>query len=227
MYVGLLAQIWDLAKRLCERTVDLYAELFPFRQHFKNNKKQWNNGQSGKLLPETLNTFIGDDFSEIMQQTTVVPCTQSIHPVTNMLKINFQAFLDDEPMVIGYAPPPSNHPLETRIKKEPIKIVRPEFRRIEMTSGTTNSTDIGLPINRATMTDELPLNRITSVEDIQKFVRTEDNNRSVGIHTFTRQLSDTQWRDVRKQINQIIVTSHARLSVKKFKKFWTTTTGTV
>lgn len=229
LYVGLLAQIWDLAKRLCESTVDLYAKLFPFRLHFKNNKKQWNNGHSVEFLPETLDTFIGVDFEEIMQHTTKMPpYLQPIHNVSNMLKINFQEFLDDEPMVIDDATPHNiAETTDRRLKNESIKIVKQEFRRIETTPMTTSETDIGLPINRATMTENLSLNTIGKVEDVQKFLRTEEQNRLIGTNKFSRQLSDTQWRDIRKQINQIIVTSHGRLAVKKFKKLWSNTTGTM
>lgn len=229
MYIGLLSQTWTIAKRLCKHTVEFYGNLRPFRQHFQNNKKHWINDNDSLEIPNTLDDWVGEDLKwELMVKTMKKNFLKSDDMATNMLQLHFSEFLDDDND--NDIQPDDVKP--TIIMKENEKItfknsliVKREFQHniTTVVPSVGELTDIGQSLNRATMHEELLPNKCNSIDDIQRFMKNEKNLRSIGKHKVSQTLSNTQWTDVENQINNIIVTSQGRVTVKKFKKLWSIT----
>lgn len=223
IYIGVLSQIWTIAKRLCKQTIEIYKILHPFRIHFRNNKKQWIHDL---VLPNSLDEWIGEDlkWEEIIQTASSSLKKKTLKSnnddnAINLLQIHFSEFLDDNQFDIK----PATIKDENKIKYETIpKIIKHEFQHID-SSAVDVYDDIGQPINRVTMHEDLLPNNCNSIDDIQRFMRCEQNLRLIDKHKLSLPLNNNQWKNVQKEIDRIIVTSQGRIAMKKFKKLWSIT----
>lgn len=231
IYISLLSQIWTITKQLCQHTIDIYGNLYSFRQHFRNNKKHWLNDTESLALPNTLDEWVGEDLKwELMVKTTLNKNLKSDDVAMNMLQIHFREFLDDNDHGDNDILQPDIKPTtiaevkdNEKIKFENKLIIKQEFQHNIAVTAVNEIIDIGQSINRTTMNEELLPNKCNTIDDIQRFIRIENNLRSIGKHKLSQTLTNVQWNDMKNQINNIIVTSQGRITVKKFKKLWSTT----
>lgn len=204
MYLGVLAEIWTLAQTFCIQTVKFYAEIFRFRQFFRNNKIVWL--PAGYELPETLDEFLEFDKDlENLKERIIIESTKHVKNETkktlNSSKITMKKSIQKS----------KNH----SFTKSPASKVDPPILE-----NNNTSIDIGTAISRDTYEKGLSIETIKNPKDIQEFIEREDNLRKRKQHKQTIDLSEPKWTALRSKINTIIVTSQGKNCLKIFRKLW-------
>lgn len=215
LYIALLAQIWDLAKHLSIKTRDFYDALHPYEKYFRSKPKQNVANVFGNLVfCEKLESFLGEAWTNEFFGHSIKLSTErkSTH---RELGIDFGDFNDDGEDIVCMRE--EAKPLTQTIELK--KIVRQEFHKVEVKKESV-TYDIGVAISRDSLQEMMNVDRIVKVEEISKLVNEEQLLRSNKCAKRTGHLSDSQWKDVKSKIRNILVTSEGRVCVKKFKSLW-------
>lgn len=214
LYIGLLAQIWDLAKHLSIRTKDFYDTLYPYGKYFRSKSKQnlERSNFEDFVLYEKLETFLGEEWkNEFVKNFN--RCRRST--IQHELGIDFGDFDDDGENIFTIREEKKKPKQTIELKK----IARQDFNKI-VAKKEHVADDIGVAISRDSLQEMINVDRIVKVEEISKVINEEQLLRDQKCAKRTRHLSDSQWKDIKSKVRNILVTSEGRLCVKKFKNLW-------
>lgn len=217
LYIGLLAQIWDLAKQLSLRTRDFYNALYPYKKYFRKKSKQNVESQIANVdLCEKLETFLTEVWTNEFFGNFK---NQSLEKSTTELGIDFGDFNDDGDNILSIHEE-NKKPTQTIQLR---KINRQEFHKIESKKEIIQN-DIGVPISRDSLQEMINIDRIVRTEEISKLINEEQQLRDQKCAKRTKRLNDSQWKDLKSKVRNILVTSEGRICIKKFKNLWKSVT---
>lgn len=215
--VGILAEVWNVARRLCHDTIELYNAMHPFAEHF-GQRKNWLS--DSVEMPEKMEDFLGEGWAEEWsrplegQQTAFVPPAELLNTFDDR----------SDPTKIMEIPhdsrPSSNKSVKTKAdenrKKVPVGRVEVNPVAQPIRAGTL---DVGEIVERkpSAPPPAMQIDRIISTDDIQTYVRSEKVRLTQG----SGSMSLERWKELQRKINHMLVTSQGRNTVQMFKKFWT------
>lgn len=213
LYIGLLAQIWDTAKNLSIKTRDFYDALFPYRKYFPGKSNRNDDGTI--VLCNKLESFLNEDwtnefFNDVKSQRKLVKDESG-------LGLDFGDFDDDGEHIFSLREENSKPTPTIELKK----INRQDFNKIEPKKEfITNTTDIGVAISRDSLQEIINVDRIVKTEEITKLINEEQSLRDQKCAKRTRHMNDSQWKDVKSKVRNLLVTSQGKICIKKFKHLW-------
>lgn len=220
LYIGLLAQIWDLAKQLSIKTRDYYDALYPYRKYFPSTSKQSGDGSLvNVVLCKKLESFLTEawtsEFSDnIGSRRQLVKCE-------NDAGFDLGDFDDNGENILSLREE-NKKPTQTIELK---KMIHQDIHRMDAKKELiTNASDIGVAISRDSLQEIINVDRIVKTEEISKLVNEEQSLRDKKCAKRTRHLNDSQWKDVKSKVRNLLVTSQGKICIKKFKSLWKTVT---
>lgn len=218
IYIGLLAQIWNLAKHLSIKTRDYYDALYLYRNYFPSNPKS---SSLNVVLCEKLESFLSEEWTnEFFNKTDNK--RRSIQRDNN-LGFDFGDFDDDGDNISTFCEEnkkPTSQTIELK------KIIHQDFHKVETPKKETitGANDIGVAISRDTLQEIIDVDRIIKIDEISKLINEEQSLRDRKCAKRTRHLNDSQWKDVKSKVRNLLVTSQGKICIKKFKNLWKSVT---
>lgn len=219
LYIALLAQIWDLAKQLAIKTRDFYDALHPYGKYFPSKGKD--NGFN-VVLCKKLETFLTSEWTnEFFSSNNPVVHTPSI-ACGNDFGLDFGDFNADDGENILSLREEKTKPTQTIEMK---KIVRQDIHKVEeVVKKPSDGNDIGVAISRDSLEEIINVDQIVRTDEISKLVNKEQFLRDKKCARRTKHLSDSQWKDVKSKVRNLLVTSQGKICIKKFKNLWKSVT---
>lgn len=209
LYIGLSAQTWDLAKSLSIKTRDFYDALYPYRKYFPSKSKQTGDVVLCKKLETLLQEAWTNEFINNVQRQSVKH--------DNDLGLDLGDFDDDGDNMLSLRDENTKPTPTIELKK----IIRQDVPKVEAKKEfITNDNDIGVAISRDSLQEIVIVDRIVKTEEISKLIDEEQSLRDRKSATRTRHLSDSQWKDIKSKVRNILVTSQGKICIKKFKNLW-------
>lgn len=217
LYIALLAQIWDLAKRLSIKTRDFYNALYPYRKYFPWKSKETVDGTT-VILCKQLESFLTSEWTNAFFSHSLDH--SQIGRREKELELDFGDFNDDGEKVLSLREDKTK-PTQIIEMKKLIPEDRQDDREVmkEPISG-----DIGIAISRDTLEEIVNVNQIVRTEEITKLINEEQSLRDKKCSKRTKHLNESQWKDVKSKVRNILVTSHGKVCIKKFKNLWKSVT---
>ncbi|XP_037031722.1 uncharacterized protein LOC119071135 [Bradysia coprophila] len=214
LYIALLAQIWDVAKRLSIKTRDFYNSLYPYRKYFPLKSKSTMDGTT-VVLSNKLESFLTSEWTnEFFNQSLD---HSQFGKREKDLGIDFGDFDDDGESILTLREDKTKATLVIELKK-----VIPEGQDVQIveTKNEPTRSDFGVAISRDTLEEVVNVDQIVRTEEISKLINEEQSLRDKKRSKRTRHLNDSQWKDVKAKVRNILVTSHGKMCIKKFKSLW-------
>lgn len=210
VYVGVLAQIREMACALCTKTVLFYNGLHPFGSHL-STKASWL--PVGYGLPANLEDFLGEQWiSESSRPINSVASTM-LKTAEDGFGFSLNEFCNNDVDEI---------PIATDEFANPKKTAKHEFSKVVVITrdpvAKIPNNDIGVAVSRDSLKQEISIDKVSNAEDIQKFIKAENEQRLTS--TSPSQISETKWKELQLKVNQILLTNQGRNCVKKFKTLW-------
>ncbi|KAJ6633873.1 hypothetical protein Bhyg_16875 [Pseudolycoriella hygida] len=213
LYVGLLAQIWHLAKTLSIKTREYYDALYRYKKYFPMKSAD---GSSVKaLLCENLEDFLTEEwrnefFTDSKNQRQVGKCE-------DVVGFDFCDFNDDGENIATIREEKTKPTKTIELKN----IIHQEFQPIETKKElVTNASDFGVAISRDSLEEIVDVDRIVRTEEISKLINEEQLLRDKRSAKRTRHLSDNEWKDFKLKVRNLLVTNQRKMCIKKFKSLW-------
>lgn len=220
LYIGLLAQIWDTAKKLSIKTRDFYDALYPYRKYFPVKFNRNDDGPNVKVvLCNKLESFLNEVwtnefFNDVQSKRKLVKDESG-------LGLDFGDFDDDGDHIFSLREEATKPPPTIELKK----IDRQDIHQIETKKEfNTNATDIGVAISRDSFKEIVNVDRIVKTEEITKLINEEQSLRDQKCAKRTRHMNDSQWKDVKSKVRNLLVTNQGKNCIKKFKHLWKSVT---
>lgn len=209
VYVGVLSQIWEMACALCTKTILFYNGLHPFGRHL-SSKAVWL--PAGYDLPANLEDFLGEQWiSESSRPIDSVASTM-LRTAEDGFGFSLSEFCNNDVDEIVM--------LTDDVVANPKKTVKHEFAKVVVKNrdpvAMITNIDVGVAVSRDSMKQTMSIDKVSNAEDIQKFIKAENEQRSTG----PSQISETKWKELQLKVNQILITNQGRNCVKKFKTLW-------
>lgn len=214
LYIGLLAQIWDLAKQLSIKTRDFYDALYPYRKYFPTKSKQ----QSGDA--SSVNVMLCQKLESLLTEVWTNEFFNDVNNRRQMTKrendlgLDFGDFNDDGNNIFSLREDKPK-PAQTIELKNIIHKIEPKKEPASITN-----FDIGVAISRDSLQETINVDRIVRTDEISRLIDEEQSLRDTKCAKRTKHLSDSQWKDVKSKVRNLLVTSHGKMCVKKFKNLW-------
>lgn len=212
--VGVLAQVFEIARRMCHDTIEFYNALCSFASHF-GERKNWLN--DSVQLPKRLEDFLGDGWTAEWSRPLQ---TEHTKEMVSVASINLFDDRSDPNKIIEMRPDQQvasrdtkNKPLDEPKKKVQLRLMGNEVPVKPIRFGTL---DVGEVVQRKQVPAML-IEKIVSTDDIQIYVRSEKVRLTQG----AGKMSLERWKELQGKINHMLVTSQGRNTVNMFKKFWT------
>lgn len=211
--LGVLAEVWQVSRRLCYETVQFYNQLHPYARHF-GQRQNWL--PQDVELPRKLEEFLGVGWTEEWARGVDTSPIDDQLIAANNVDVFFGNRNDQDMIVELPREKPKAHSGSASVKptvevKKKVQLGRVEMRPVEP---IRTETDVGEVIERQVAS--MNIDKIVSTEDIQKYVKSEKVRLTQGAAA----MSLDKWKDLQRKINHILVTSQGRNTVQMFKKFW-------
>lgn len=219
LYIGLLAQIWDLAKHLSIKTRDFYNALHQYGKYFRKKSKQVESSLANVVLCEKLESFLTDAWTnEFFGNSKILSPKRPMDQ--DELGIDFGDFNDDGDKILNFREENKKPTQAIELKK----IVQQDFLHNLVVKKEDVGNDIGVAVSRDSLQEIINVDRIVRTEEISKLINEEQLLRDQKCAKRTRHLSESQWKDIKSKVRNILVTSNGKICIKKFKTLWKSVT---
>lgn len=251
VHVAVLAEVWQLAQRLCAATVGFYNALQPYGRRF-GEQRTWlaamaaSGGGSAAAsdLPERLDDWLGDewhaecrralrgdrlaalpDASLTLAQLGGADADAGVFELDGGREADKNAIVD-MPMFKVQAPAKVQKPAPPKVQIAKIEETHSVATKPKMLA------DIGVVVERRPAAQQpkvehkrpaLTLDKLVSTDDVNAYVRSERVRLLGPQATATERLSAERWKELQRKVNHILVTTQGRNTVTAFRKFWSQT----
>lgn len=244
VYLGVLAEIWQMSRTLCTRVILFYNGLRPYCRHFRAGARPWL--PEGYKLSANLEAFLGDAWSDECRRpddsvATVLWQKQDGGGGDDGVGFSLGEFSNSDD---ACAPPvmvadkdddyktdskrkvATTAPVTVKSAKKST-IVKHEFAKVELAISERPSAaadiadEIGVAISRDSFKQLVSVDKLVTVADVERFVRdAAEQHRQTGVVGKMTKMSDAEWKQLQRDCNHIMVTNQGRNCVKKFKRVW-------
>lgn len=247
VYVALMAKIWSSCAELCKKLVQDYNQIIgTLKPHLIRVDAK----SSARTLPDRLEEWLGDEWTEINVNTRVSTSKNKVTEDGN-LAVDVSAFnnSDQSPIEQNTIVNAVRTMTEDGGRKKRPKVflrIRDDDASVEAPHTAAGKTisfgvavkrpalDMGEAICRDTLQSKAPkiethqpsdediFSRISNLGDIHRFISREDDLRKGSQHKLSKRLNNDQWNRLKMRINQIIGSMEPRGVVRAFHGVWKT-----
>lgn len=211
LYIAMLSQIWDVAKRLSIQTRDFYNTLYAYGKYFPIKSEENVDGVSVNLCEKLEKFFTNDWTNEFVNRVDDHGDARKCDKQENELGLDFGDFTDDGENIL----------VLREEKPKPMQVIELKKSTVEIKNRSIGD-DIGVAISRDSLEEIVKVDQIVRMDEISKLINEEQSLRDKKCAKRTRHLSDAQWKDVRSKVRNLLVTSNGKMCIKKFKQLWKT-----
>lgn len=226
MYLGILAEIWQMSRTLCTKVILFYNALRPYCRYFRAAAKPWL--PDVYKLPANLEEFLGDEWSDESSRSDESLLWQQHESAaaTNFTLSDFVNSADGDALMIINDDDVFDENVRVLSKN---RVVKHEFTKVEIKMNdrpmlTTAADEIGVAISRDSFKRQmLSVDKLVTIDDVERFMReaTEQHRRTGIVGNKLTKMNDVEWKRLRHECNHVLATNQGRNGVKKFKRIWT------
>lgn len=218
----------QLPERLDEWMGDDWTQLnagVTFQKGFRKAGLVEKNERSCGLLVDIVN-FNHSDLSEVIQNSKRQERDETkvkvFTAVTTQMSMKPKAFLQIQTAQPKVEMKDLYHLNRKQSKK---KTISGELAGPSSSTGAGEDMDLGQAICRDTLKvqipdDEITVERVYTLEDIEKFIGKEDKLRAVGQHNYSKVFNNQEWKRFKLKVNSLIANMDGWACVKAFQKIW-------
>lgn len=235
-FLTALSTVWSICVEMGKGCVCYYNELMQYRVFFVEKKRSWL--PKDCELPKRLEKWLGEEWTREFEFDLPVEDQST--------KCDIAFDMDDfDNTDSGSISLPRVPAIEIETLREPQRKMNPQpgpkkpklsmkavVREVKMETllhqnrtEEQRNLDLGEVIRRDNFkpvkaVPMLNINKISTVKEIQKFMRDEQDHRENGQQATSQRLSGDEWRRLQSKIDHLIITLPDKPCVKKFKNLW-------